>query len=107
MENIDNVIEGLKKVWDAFDKMEHELYADYVFDALELLQSQKWISVKERYPEKEGFYLVSAESGNYHPWIAEMRIFHGLKGFCNGANMPVVGAWMPLPKPYVKECNHN
>ena len=61
---------------------------------------QKWTSVKERYPEEEGFYLVSAENGNYHPWIAEMRIFRGIKGFCNGATMPVVGAWMPLPKPY-------
>lgn len=61
---------------------------------------QKWISVKERYPEKEGFYLVSADHGNYHPWIAEMRIFKGIKGFYNGAVMPCVGAWMPLPKPY-------
>lgn len=61
---------------------------------------QKWISVKERYPEKEGFYLVSADHGNYHPWIAEMRIFKGIKGFCSGAVMPCVGAWMPLPEPY-------
>lgn len=100
MTNIDDVIEGLKKVWDAFNGMEHELYADYVFDALELLQRQKWISVKERYPEKEGFYLVSADHGNYLPWIAEMKIFCGVKGFCNGAAMPCVGAWMPLPEPY-------
>lgn len=60
----------------------------------------KWTSVKERYPEKEGFYLVSADHGNYQPWIAEMRIFKGVKGFCNGAVMPCVGAWMPLPEPY-------
>ena len=69
-------------------------------DALELLQAQKWISVKERYPDKEGFYLVSADHGNYLPWIAEMKIFGGVKGFCNGATMPCVGAWMPLPEPY-------
>jgi len=34
----EEVIEGLKKVWDAFNHMEHELYADYVFDALVLLK---------------------------------------------------------------------
>lgn len=35
----EKVIAGLKKVWDAFNSMEHELYADYVFDALELLRA--------------------------------------------------------------------
>lgn len=34
----EEVIEGLKKVWDAFNHMEHDLYADYVFDALVLLK---------------------------------------------------------------------
>lgn len=34
------VVKGLEKVWDAFNHMEHELYADYVFDALELLKEQ-------------------------------------------------------------------
>lgn len=80
---------------------------DALMDAIALLKEQeavvpKWTSIKERYPEKEGFYLVSAEHGNYHPWIAEMRIFAGVKGFCNGAVMPVVGAWMPLPAPYME-----
>ena len=37
----EEVIEGLKKVWDAFDHMEHELYADYVFDALKMLKEQE------------------------------------------------------------------
>ena len=41
MTNIDDVIEGLKKVWDAFNSMEHELYADYVFDALALLKDYR------------------------------------------------------------------
>ena len=35
------VIEGLEKVWDAFNHMEHELYADYVFDALAMLKEQE------------------------------------------------------------------
>lgn len=36
----EKVIEGLEKVWDAFNHMEHELYADYVFDALALIDTQ-------------------------------------------------------------------
>lgn len=39
MPDREKVIEELEKVWDAFNHMEHELYADYVFDALELLKS--------------------------------------------------------------------
>ena len=35
-----DVIKGLEKVWDAFNHMEHELYADYVFDALAMLKEQ-------------------------------------------------------------------
>ena len=41
MPDRDAVIEGLKKVWDAFDHMEHESYADYVSDALVLLEEQE------------------------------------------------------------------
>ena len=37
----EKVIEGLGKVWDAFNHMEHELYADYVYDALALLKAQE------------------------------------------------------------------
>lgn len=37
----EKVVEGLKKVWNAFNAMEHELYADYVFDALELLNKDR------------------------------------------------------------------
>lgn len=37
----EEVIEGLKKVWDAFNHMEHDLYADYVFDALVLLKEDE------------------------------------------------------------------
>lgn len=37
----EKVIKGLEKVWDAFNHMEHELYADYVYDALALLKEQE------------------------------------------------------------------
>ncbi len=41
MADREEVIKGLEKVWDAFNHMEHELYADYVYDALELLKEQE------------------------------------------------------------------
>ena len=43
MADREEVIKGLEKVWDAFNHMEHELYADYVYDALELLKEQKGV----------------------------------------------------------------
>ena len=43
MPDREKVIEGLEKVWDAFNHMEHELYADYVFDALALLKGQETV----------------------------------------------------------------
>ena len=41
MEKLEKVIEGLEKVWHGLHEMEHELYADYVFDALEVLVDLK------------------------------------------------------------------
>ena len=43
MTDRETVIKGLEKVWDAFNAMEHELYADYVFDALELLKEHEQV----------------------------------------------------------------
>ena len=107
-EMIEKVIEGLenaKEVIEVWIPMFEQHNSPSTIDcAIELLKEQPhWISVKERMPEKEGFYLVSAERGNYIPWIAEMRIFMGIKGFCSPAAQPVVGAWMSLPDPYNAE----
>ena len=78
----------------------HQLMAD----ALELLKEQpRWIPVKERMPDDEGLYLVSADYGNFIPWIAEMVDFRGVKGFSNSVVSPTIGAWMPLPEPWKKE----
>ena len=59
-------------------------------------QQPKWIPVDERLPEEDGFYLVC--NRGFLPWIAELKTFMGIRGWCNGANMPVVKMWMPLPK---------
>jgi hypothetical protein len=37
----EKVIKGLEIVWDAFNHMEHEMYADYVFEALALLKAHE------------------------------------------------------------------
>lgn len=47
----EKVIKGLEIVWDAFNRMEHEMYADYVFDAIALLKAQE--PVKPKYVEFE------------------------------------------------------
>lgn len=91
----EEVIEGLKKVWDAFDHMEHELYADYVFDALKMLKDNEprvltleevkafgWdycYLEEERLPGKEyrmvcGDYALACITW---PCVASMRIQHG------------------------------
>ena len=41
MPDREEVLEGLEKVWNAFNVMEHELYADYVFDAMRLIKCQE------------------------------------------------------------------
>lgn len=41
MKSREDVIKGLEIVWDAFNHMEHELYADYVYDALAMLKAQE------------------------------------------------------------------
>ena len=53
MADREKIIEGLEKVWDAFNHMEHELYADYVFDALELLTEQKSEWLEDSDPGQE------------------------------------------------------
>ena len=64
----EEVIEGLKKVWDAFDHMEHELYADYVFDALKMLKEQgsrEWIYCEDD-SGQDGYRCSGC--GFFEPW---------------------------------------
>ena len=37
----DKVIKGLETVWNGMNAIEHELYADYVYEALELLKDDE------------------------------------------------------------------
>ncbi len=56
----------------------------------------EWIAVKDKLPDKEGFYLVSLENGRIvvadSGGIIENHDFE-----------PKMVAWQPLPEPYKKE----
>ena len=66
------------------------------YSKIDELIEKEWTSVDERLPEEDGFYLVC--NYGYLPWIAELKTFKCIRGWCNSANMPVVKMWMPLPK---------
>ena len=61
----EKVINGLGKVWDAFNHMEHELYADYVYDALELLKDGKRVMKVVRCAYCRYWEPENAEGGVY------------------------------------------
>lgn len=54
-----------------------------------------WISVNEKYPDKNGEYLVTVKRGYMclAIWLGYVE------------NWSNVTAWMPLPKPYVPDTN--
>lgn len=75
----EEVIEGLKKVWDAFDHMEHELYADYVFDALKMLKEQEprvltLEEVKKLQSIYDGAVWLETCAGILFPVLPEMSL---------------------------------
>ena len=97
MADINKTIKALTEWIEDPNAMNAEIDGSLVSDAIELLKEQpKWIPVDERLPEEDGFYLVC--NRGFLPWIAELKTFMGIRGWCNGANMPVVKMWMPLPK---------
>lgn len=59
----------------------------------------EWISIKERYPETAGDYLVS---GGGKVWVAEFMFIMNIRGFANGCHNPAIEAWMPFPEPYIQ-----
>ena len=60
----------------------------------------KWISVEDRLPEKQGYYLVYTEedgvfSAEYNPKRERCPWTDESEGYCD---FPVTH-WMPLPEP--------
>ncbi len=72
----------------------HIIVSDLCQDTANLLeeleQEPRWIPVSERWPDKNGRYLVTVKQGyiTFGAWVDEAKNWAG------------VTAWMPLPKPY-------
>jgi hypothetical protein len=70
-------------------------------DALALIErleaaQPKWISVKERLPEKAGKYIVCTRKMSVY--CTAFRFFHG-KGYFATDSTTHITHWMPLPEP--------
>lgn len=66
----------------------------------------KWVSVKERYPNKAGAYFVTVrKNGKNMVGILRFRLNKQFPEFYNqfSAEPMDVTAWMYLPKPYKEE----
>lgn len=91
-----NAVHGLETAIELSNDKVY-LQKQHAIAILELLKKQKWTSIKERHPGKEGFYLVS---GGGKIWIAMSMKLKNIHGFCNDCKNPTIEAWMPLPEPY-------
>lgn len=66
----------------------------------------KWISVEDRLPEKEGNYIVAEKKGNGETYVTERGLLHWANGpsWCLSWQEQYVHEikvthWMPLPEP--------
>ena len=82
------------------DKMTNAIHK-YTGDAIELLESQQWISVKDRLPDTSIEYIVCAidEDGEQFVtsdhWLDTVRHWYLFDEHADS----VVTHWMPLPEP--------
>lgn len=74
------------------DKMFNAIHK-YAGDAIELLESQQWVSVKDRLPEKEGHYLCWACINNIQ-YLYQICLWKENRWYW----VHDVRWWMPLPE---------
>ena len=76
----------------------HNDFEDLIEDAptIEEKPQVKWIAVKDKFPDKEGEYLVSLDNGRIV--VADDRSIIENHDF-----EPKMMAWQPLPEPYRAE----
>lgn len=71
-----------------------------VLEALEMYKTMQWVPVKDRLPERSGFYLVSIGGVEWRSigmcrWSITDKKWHGAQV---GSVIEDVYCWMPLPK---------
>ena len=74
--------------------------------ALEQQESERWIPVSERLPEKDGTYIVTQATHSLRDYGKILRYDTCQVDFTQGRwrrakNLEVI-AWRPLPKPYTE-----
>lgn len=74
-----------------------------IVDEVEAEYGNGWIDVKDRLPEKDGYYLTCDHKGNIHVFFHSLKYMEIDYAFGVGKNhsqyyQPI--AWMELPKPY-------
>lgn len=88
-----------------------EVEAEYINKSTEHINklsdcSTNWIDVKDRLPEKDGYYLTCDHKGNIHVFFHSpkyMEIDYAF-GICkNHPQFYKPIAWMELPKPYTRK----
>lgn len=87
----------LDKVFSILSEVEAEYSKDIN------VRSNGWIDVKDRLPEKDGYYLTCDHKGNIHvffhsPKYMEIDYAFGIGNNHSQYYQPI--AWMELPKPY-------
>jgi len=65
------------------------------------LSGDKWICVEDRLPEKDGFYLGTAQN-IINTWAEELKYYREEWRLPNGSSYkPTVIAWKPMPVPFL------
>lgn len=98
MSKKEQVVEGLKKCWNAFNAMEHELYADYIFDAIiyiikdkwSVIEEDMWTSVSDGLPMVQTIYLTT------DGYSFKINYYDVIKGTWS-TDSEFVRWWMPIP----------
>ena len=65
---------------------------------LELLNSNVWISVDNRLPEKTDQFLVFVESDGYHGEYMCVELYSPKYGWCEADSPNYITHWQPLPE---------
>ncbi len=77
-----------------------EVNIDALEMAISALEQMKWISVKERLPDKSDYYLAFTDTCviGVLPFSAQYRLFNAFDGDGTKHHIPVTH-WMSLPEP--------